>query len=113
MGAYRLKDMHDAHFPGGVVVDPTPITAGQDIVVFYNGLLKDSGAQEIYLHCGFGDAQHWNAVQDTRMARTGFGFVKSMSMPDTQTQFNFCFHDNAKIGIIITVLTGAFKFIMA
>lgn len=96
MGAYRLKDMHDAQFPGGVVVDPTPITAGEDVVVFYNGLLKDSGAQEIYLHWGFGDAQRWNAVQDTRMARTGFGFVKSMSMPDTHTQFNFCFHDNAQ-----------------
>lgn len=95
MGAYRLKEMNEAQFPGGVVVDPTPITAGQDVVVFYNGLLANSGAQEVYMHCGFGNGQHWNAVKDARMAKTGFGFVKSITMPEMHTQFNFCFHDNA------------------
>lgn len=95
MGAYRLKEMHDAQFPGGVVVDPTPITAGQEVVVFYNGLLANSGAQEVYLHCGFGRDDNWHAIHDSRMAKTGFGFVKAVTMPDTHTQFNFCFHDNA------------------
>lgn len=95
MGAYRLKEMHDAQFPGGVVVDPTPITAGQDVVVFYNGLLAQSGAQEVYLHCGFGKDDKWNAVSDERMAKTGFGYVKALTMPQTHTQFNFCFRDNA------------------
>lgn len=95
MGAYRLKEMNQAQFPGGVVVDPTPITAGEEIVVFYNGLLANSGAQEVYLHCGYGDGNHWNGVQDLRMAKTGYGFVKALSMPETHTQFNFCFRDNA------------------
>ena len=95
MGAYRLKEMHDAQFPQGVVVDPTPITAGQDILVFYDGLLAQDGAQEVYLHCGFGNSGHWNAVHDHRMAKTGYGFVKTLTMPDTHTQFGFCFHDNA------------------
>lgn len=96
MGAYRLKDMHDAQFPGGVVVDPTPITAGEEVVVFYNGLLAQSGADQVYLHCGFGDAQSWRAVKDARMAKTGFGFVKVLEMPDTHTQFNLCFRDSAQ-----------------
>jgi len=96
VATYRLKEMHDAQFPQCVVVDPTPITAGQDIVVFYNGLLAQSGAQEVYLHCGFGNKNKWNGVQDMRMAKTGWGFVKSLTMPDTSTQFNFCFHDSAQ-----------------
>ncbi|GAB6180265.1 carbohydrate-binding protein [Desulfotomaculum defluvii] len=95
MGAYRLKEMHEAQFPQGVVVDPTPITAGQDILVFYDGLLAKDGAQEVYLHCGFGNSENWSTVQDYRMAKTGYGFVKTMSMPDNHTQFSFCFHDNA------------------
>lgn len=95
-GAYRLKEMNEAQFPGGVVVDPTPITAGQDVVVFYNGLLANSGAQEVYLHCGFGAGNQWNGVQDMRMAKTGYGFVKAITMPESHTQFSFCFRDNAQ-----------------
>ncbi|AEF94569.1 carbohydrate-binding family 25 protein [Desulfotomaculum nigrificans CO-1-SRB] len=96
IGAYRLKEMHDAQYPGGVVVDPTPITAGEEVVVFYNGLLAQSGADEVYVHCGFGDNDQWKSVQDLRMAKTGWGWVKSMTMPDTPTRFNFCFHDSAQ-----------------
>lgn len=95
LGAYRLKDMHDAGYPGGVVVDPVPITAGEEILVFYNGLLAKDGADSVYLHCGYGDSNHWNATSDMRMAKTGWGFVKTMKMPDTSSRFNFCFHDSA------------------
>ncbi len=94
-GAFRLKDMHDAQYPGGVVVDPVPITAGEEIVVFYNGLLSQSGADTVYLHCGFGDADNWNGVQDLRMAKTGWGFVKTLKVPNVGTRFNFCFRDPA------------------
>ncbi|MTI80112.1 MAG: carbohydrate-binding protein [Firmicutes bacterium] len=94
-GAYRLKDMHDAEYPGGVVVDPTPITAGEEIVVFYNGLLAQSGADSVYLHCGYGDSTDWHGVQDLRMAKTGFGYVKTLRMPEVDSRFNFCFHDPA------------------
>ncbi|HHX95247.1 MAG TPA: carbohydrate-binding protein, partial [Clostridia bacterium] len=30
--------MRDAMYPGGVVVDPVPITAGEEITILYNGL---------------------------------------------------------------------------
>ncbi|MBM7854987.1 hypothetical protein JOC37_001369 [Desulfohalotomaculum tongense] len=93
--AYRLRNMRDAEYPGGVVVDPVPITAGEEIVVFYNGLLADSGADSVYLHYGFGDSTRWHGVQDLRMAKTGFGFVKTLRMPEISGRFNFCFHDSA------------------
>ena len=95
IGAYRLKDMHDAQYPDGVVVDPVPITAGEEIVVYYNGLLSQSGADNVYLHCGYGDSTNWKAVQDMRMARTGWGFVKTLKAPEVGTRLNFCFHDSA------------------
>ncbi|MBO8138807.1 MAG: carbohydrate-binding protein [Desulfotomaculum sp.] len=95
MSAYRLKDMHDADYPGGVVVDPVPITAGEEIVVFYNGLLAQSGADGVYLHCGYGNADNWQGVQDMRMAKTGYGFIKTLRTPEVSTRLNFCFRDTA------------------
>lgn len=93
-GEARLRSMHDADYPGGVVVDPTPITAGEEITILYNGLLSNSGADQVYLHVGYGDARGWRNVSDYRMSRTGWGWVKTMEMPD-DTRFNFCFKDSA------------------
>lgn len=93
-GAEKIRLMREADFPGGVVVDPTPITAFEEVTVFYNGLLAQSGAEQIYLHVGFGDPRHWKNVQDLRMSRTGYGWVKTLEMPD-ESHFNFCFRDSA------------------
>ena len=90
----RLKAMHDADYPGGVVVDPTPITAGDEITVLYTGLLAKSGADQVYLHVGFGDGRNWRNVSDLKMSRTGWGWVKTIEMP-AESRFNFCFRDSA------------------
>lgn len=90
----RLRDMHNADYPGGVVVDPTPITAYDEITVLYNGLLAQSGAEQVYLRVGFGDARNWHNISDLRMSRTGWGWVKTLEMPDA-SRFNFCFRDSA------------------
>lgn len=93
-GHDKLRAMHDAEFPGGVVVDPTPITAGEEITVFYNGLLAQSGAEGIYLRVGYGSAHDWEEPTESKMSRTSWGFVKTMEIPDRR-RFNFCFRDNA------------------
>lgn len=90
----RLKEMHKYQFPDGVVVDPTPITAGEEITVLYNGLLGTSGADQVYLHVGYGDAGEWRGVSDLRMSKTGWGWVKTLEMPP-DGRFNFCFKDSA------------------
>jgi len=46
----RLLSMREADYPGGVVVDPTPITLDEEVTVLYYGLLPNSGADEVYLH---------------------------------------------------------------
>lgn len=92
--ASKLRAMHDADYPSGVVVDPVPITAGEEITVLYNGLLSKSGADQVYLHVGYGDARGWTNIGSYRMSRTGWGWVKTLEMPD-DTRFNFCFKDSA------------------
>ncbi|WP_027363275.1 carbohydrate-binding protein [Desulfotruncus alcoholivorax] len=91
-GDYKLKAMHDASYPGGVVVDPTPITTGEEITILYDGLLAASGATQVFLHVGYGNAGEWRDVKTLRMSRTGWGWVKTLEIPD-EDRFNFCFHD--------------------
>jgi len=93
-GQMRLAEMHESQHPGGVVVDPLPITSGEEITILYNGLLANSGAQEIYIHAGYGESDNWHDILDGKMSRTGWGFVKTMEVKDA-TQLNFCFRDNA------------------
>lgn len=91
----RLKAMQDADYPGGVVVDPVPITAGEEVTVFYNGLLGKEGQGQVYLHYGFGKHDSWYNVKDMKMNKTGWGWVTSVVMPDHEEHFNMCFKDGA------------------
>lgn len=91
----RLKAMHEAGYPDGVVVDPVPITAGEEITVFYNGLLGKEGQGQVYLHYGFGKHDNWRNVSDNKMEKTGWGWVTSVVMPDHEARFNLCFKDGA------------------
>jgi len=94
-GASKLERMAEADFPGGVVVDPTPITAGQETTVFYNGLLARSGADQIWLRIGYGSPDNWQNVSDWKMSKTGYGWVKTFEAPVDQDRINFCFKDSA------------------
>lgn len=89
----RLKAMGNADYPGGVVVDPTPITAGEEITVLYNGPLSKSGAGQVYLHIGYGPGKEWKNITDLKMSRTGWGWVRTIEMP-FEDHFNFCFRDD-------------------
>ncbi len=90
----RLRAMYEADYPQGVVVDPTPITAGEEITVLYYGLLAKSGADQVYLHAGYGNAREWRHVSDFKMSKTGWGWVKTLEIPD-ESRFNLCFKDSA------------------
>ncbi|MFZ5647633.1 MAG: carbohydrate-binding protein [Bacillota bacterium] len=91
----RLRAMYEADYPQGVVVDPTPITAQEEITILYYGLLARSGADQVYMHVGYGDAGEWRKVSDLKMSRTGWGWVKTLEVPEDESRFNFCFRDSA------------------
>lgn len=90
----KLQQMNMAGTDAGITVDPMPITAGQQVTILYNGLLADSGADQVYLHMGYGLSNIWNNVQTVRMSHTGYGWEKSVSVTDT-SRLNICFKDSA------------------
>ncbi len=94
-GLARYREAHPANLPGGVVVDPTPVTAGEEITVFYNGMLAQAGTDQIYLRVGYGPARDWHRVQDLKMSRTGWGWIKTFEVPYDEERMNFCFRCGA------------------
>lgn len=93
-GARKIERYMLADHPGGVVVDPTPITSGQETTIFYNGLLAKSGADQVYAHIGFGPSNHWQGVRDLKMAKTNYGWVATLEAPTDRDRLSFCFKDN-------------------
>ncbi|HEX3033161.1 MAG TPA: carbohydrate-binding protein [Bacillota bacterium] len=90
----RLKEMHESMLDGGICVDPTPITVGQKVSILYDGLLAQSGADQVYLHAGFGGNKQWYDVRDLAMTRTGWGWESILDVED-RSRLNFCFKDSA------------------
>jgi hypothetical protein len=74
-------------------VEVKPAGYGNEANIRYNGLLSKSGADQVYLHCGFGDPVHWQNVSTLRMDRTSMGWEKNIRMMDDKAIF--CFKDSA------------------
>lgn len=78
----------------GIDVNPTPITAGERVEIKYNGLLVKSGADQVYLHAGFGLNNHWDNIMDIKMEKKETSWQTDCAV-DTDQRFYFCFHDSA------------------
>ncbi|MFZ5648794.1 MAG: carbohydrate-binding protein [Bacillota bacterium] len=78
-------------FPRGVEVKQAAY--GNEATIVYNGLLAKSGADQVYLHCGFGDPNSWHNVSTQKMDRTNRGWEKTIRMMDNKAAF--CFKDSA------------------
>jgi hypothetical protein len=90
----KLEMMADNQIQG-IAIDPLPATAGDEITFLYNGLLANSGADQVFIHCGYGDNRHWFNVANERMEWTGHGWAKTMELAN-DTRLNFCFKDSAQ-----------------
>ncbi|GAB6100143.1 carbohydrate-binding protein [Halanaerocella petrolearia] len=80
----------------GVYVDPTPITTGQRVTVNYEGLLAESGADQVYLHAGVGYGDNWQDVTDIKMRPESDGTWTAQLRINSADRFNFCFKDSAE-----------------
>ena len=78
----------------GIIVRPTPVSLGDELQVEYRGLLAQSGAEEVYLHYGFGRSD-WTYVQDIPMEKSSDGTWTAVVQVEEAGRFNFCFRDNA------------------
>jgi len=83
-----LQGWYDAS--KGVEVKPSGFN---DACIIYNGLLSKSGADQVYLHYGFGDPKNWRSINTVRMDRTARGWESTQRLQDSL--MNFCFKDSA------------------
>ena len=73
----------------GITISPSSFSTGDKIKVTYNGLLSQSGANEVYAHIGWGDS--WENVNDVKMSKTKTGF--STTITAYNSALNLCFKD--------------------
>lgn len=84
--------MYNTYLQNGVIIKPNVIAEGDTAIVTYKGVLYYSGADSVYMHCGFGTG--WENVKDVQMTRTAEGF--QASLPITQYKpLNVVFKDSA------------------
>lgn len=76
------------------MVAPLPIALGEDITIKYQGLLAQAGADQIYLHVGYGTADKWQYVTDLPLEKTNGSWEVTFEVKD-ESRLNFCFRDNA------------------
>ena len=74
----------------GLTINPSKFTSGDKIKLTYNGLLLQSGAEEVFAHIGWGDA--WEDVNDIKMSKTKSGFTATIKV-DKPAVLNVCFKD--------------------
>ena len=76
-----------------VNVDPSPIPAGEEVRINYNGLLAQHGAERVYLH--FGIDEDWREASEIPMEyHDGEGWTANLRVEDAD-KLNFCFKDSA------------------
>jgi len=77
----------------GIALHPHPLQAGELVKITYTGLLAQSGAEQVFLHMGYGDA--WDGVMDLPMQRVSEGWQRVFPV-QKGTRLNFCFKDSAE-----------------
>lgn len=76
-------------------VQVKPLTEdGKEVSILYNGLLSQLGADNIYMHYGYGDKNSWEEIKSELMDRRSEGWEKSVKVKGNQ--LNFCFRDSAE-----------------
>ena len=61
------------------------------VKISYTGKFFQEGAEEVYIHYGFG--LEWNGLSEVKMEKTELGFQAEILLSDEDT-FNFCFRNN-------------------
>lgn len=84
--------MYNNYIANGVIITPNVIAHGDNAKVLYKGLLYNSGADQVFMHVGYGD--EWNQIKDVKMERTVEGF-EAMIPIESHDKLNMAFKDSA------------------
>ncbi len=80
------------HLDDRISMEPGNPSKGQDVRIEYRGLLAHSGADNIWMRCGF---DGWYNVQDVPMNRTPQGSFSCNVKVEGDREMNICFKDSA------------------
>lgn len=75
-----------------IALEPTPVKSGDTVHVKYHGLLKNSGADSVYLHYG---SDGWNNSRTVSMNHAPEGGFMTEIKADAGSEINLCFKDSA------------------
>lgn len=89
------RKRREVEVEGGITVSPVPLTMGERVTVKYQGLLAQSGAEQLYLHKGYGPGHSWSSIEDLPMQKNN-GVWEVQFVADNASRLNFCFKDNAE-----------------
>lgn len=79
------------YYDDNIGLDPTPARSGDTVQIKYHGLLKNSGADNVYLHYG---SDGWNNSRTVPMDHSPEGFSVEIRA-EAGSEINFCFKDSA------------------
>lgn len=74
-------------------INPVPSRVGDRVKIKYHGLLTNAGADQVWLHTGYG-ANNWMDERDFPMNKVADGFEQTVDIA-REGQFSFCFKDSA------------------
>ena len=80
------------YYENGVIITPNVVAEGDTATVTYKGILKNSGADTVYMHVGYGDS--WRNTTAVQMYRTNEGFEARLPVTDYD-KLNLVFKDSA------------------
>jgi hypothetical protein len=84
--------LYNIYNENGVIVIPNVIVKGDHASVLYKGILKNSGADAVYMHTGYGE--FWDNVSDVRMKRTDEGLEAALPISNDRP-LKLAFKDSA------------------
>ncbi|HEX2952815.1 MAG TPA: carbohydrate-binding protein [Bacillota bacterium] len=75
-----------------VAWEPAPVKAGDTVHINYDGLLKNSGAHDVYLHYG---SDGWKNAGTIQMTKRHDGVFSTQIPANAAHEINICFKDCA------------------
>ncbi len=84
--------MYNMYHQNGLILTPNVLAKGDVASVTYKGLLKNSGADTVYMHVGYGDK--WKELKDVKMKLTTDGFETTLPIT-SDLPLKIAFHDSA------------------
>jgi hypothetical protein len=74
-----------------VLFDTDDLIEGRTAKLIYKGTLAEQGAEEVYIHFGFGLL--WDNLQEVKLTKVEDGFEANIEMKSFDS-INFCFRDD-------------------